>query len=267
MKKSNICALVLMLLLLSSCAAPNVSYFNDFDNGQIQAIVQQADISLQTSDKISVVVKSKDPLLSDLFNLPVTATRIGYTSSTTSNYTYSGQISLYTIDSQGEIDFPVIGKLKIAGLKREEASAYIKEQLIAKNMVQDPVVTVEYGNLGFNVLGEVNKPGRYSFDRDHLTIVEAISLAQDLTIQGRRDNILVVRETEQGRMTYRVNLQSGKDLLQSPAFYIQQNDLIYVSPNNYRSRQTTVNGNNVLSASFWISVASLITSVAVLIFK
>ena len=176
-------------------------------------------------------------------------------------------MSLYTIDSDGEIDFPVLGRIRIIGMKREEAATYIKQRLTNNNLVQDPVVTVEYGNLGFNVMGEVCRPGRYTFDRDRLTILDALSMAQDLTIQGRRDNILVIRETKQGRMTYRIDLQSGKHLLQSPAFYLQQNDVIYVSPNNYRSRQTTVNGNNVLSASFWISVASLLTSIAVLIIK
>lgn len=255
------------ILLLVSCQTPNVSYFNDFDNGQLQQIAQQTDIRLQPGDKISVVVKSKDSQLSELFNLPVTANRIGYTSSNSSSYNSTGQMSLYTIDSDGEIDFPVIGSIKVSGMKREEAASYIKQQLTTKNMVQDPVVTVEYGNLGFNVMGEVSRPGRYTFDRDRLTILDAISMAQDLTIQGRRDNILVIRETGQGRMTYRVNLQAGKELLQSPAFYIQQNDIIYVSPNAYRSRQTTVNGNNILSASFWISVASLLTSIAVLIVK
>jgi polysaccharide export outer membrane protein len=133
--------------------------------------------------------------------------------------------------------------------------------------VKDPVVTIEYANLGFNVLGEVNRPGRYIFDRDHLTILDAISMAGDLTIQGRRYNVFVMRKTGDMRTTYRVNLQSGKELLQSPAFYLQQNDVVYVEPNNYRARQTTVNGNNILSAPFWISVASLLTSIAVLIVK
>ena len=92
-------------------------------------------------------------------------------------------------------------------------------------------------------------------------------MAGDLTIQGRRYNVFVMREEGSQRTTYRLNLQSGKELLKSPAFYLQQNDVVYVEPNAYRSRQTTVNGNNVLSASFWISVASLLTSVAVLIVK
>ena len=133
--------------------------------------------------------------------------------------------------------------------------------------MKDPVVTIEYANLGFNVLGEVNRPGRYIFDRDHLTILDAISMAGDLPIQGRRYNVFVMRKTGDMRTTYRVNLQSCKELLQSPAFYLQQNDVVYVEPNNYRARQTTVNGNNILSAPFWISVASLLTSIAVLIVK
>lgn len=263
MKKSNICAIVLMLLLLSSCAAPNVSYFNDFDNGQIQTIVQQADIRLQSGDKLSIVVKSKDQTLSNLFNLSYVTHRIG----ANQNQRYNDYVCVYTVDHNGDIDFPVLGTLHIAGLHRDEVGEMIKQKLIDQNLVNDPVLTVDYMNLGFNVLGEVQSPGRYSFDRDRLTILDAISMAHDLTIQGCRDNVLVIRDTDKGRMTYRVNLQSGKELLQSPAFYIQQNDVIYVSPNNYRSRQTTVNGNNVLSASFWISVASLVTSVAVLIFK
>jgi polysaccharide export outer membrane protein len=129
------------------------------------------------------------------------------------------------------------------------------------------VVTVEYANLCFNVLGEVNKPGRYTFDRDHLTILDALSKAGDLTIQGRRENVFVMREEGNQRKTYRVNLLNGRELLSSPAYYLQQNDVVYVEPNDYRARQTQVNGNNVLAAPFWISVASLLTSVAVLIVK
>lgn len=253
--------------MVIGCRTPNVSYFSDLQNGGTNKVSEVLDIRLRPEDKLSIVVKSKDPQLSNLFNLPVNANRIGY-SSTADNYIYTGQMSLYTINNQGEIDFPVLGKIQIAGMTREETAVYIKQQLINKNMVQDPVVTVEYANLGFNILGEVNKPGRYIFDRDHLTLLDAISMAGDLTIQGRRQDVVVIREGEHGtRLTYKVNLQSTKELYASPAFYLQQNDVIYVGPNAYRSRQTTVNGNNVLSAPFWISVASLLTSIAVLIFK
>lgn len=264
-KKQNLVQCLLALLLLSSCAAPNVSYFNDLSDGQLTEVIQKMDIRLRPEDKISIVVKSKDPLLSDLFNLPIVSHRVGY--SQASSLSSSQQISCYTVDSRGDIDFPVLGKMQVSGLKREELADMIKKELVNKNLVKDPVVTVEYGNLGFNVLGEVNKPGRYVFDRDHFTILDAISMAGDLTIQGRRYNVFVMRDTGNKRQTYRINLQNGRELLQSPAYYLQQNDVVYVEPNNYRARQTTVNGNNVLSASFWISVASLLTSIAVLIVK
>lgn len=269
MKTLHSAIILMTILFLCSCSAPNVAYFKDLENGQTEQASHDLAIRLQPEDKVSIIVKSKDPQLSDLFNLPVISGRIGYSNvSTSGNYSYTGQMSLYTIDDKGEIDFPVIGKVKISGMKREEAAASIKQLLISKNMVQDPIVTVEYGNLGFNVMGEVNKPGRYMFDRDHMTILDAISLAGDLTIQGRRENVTVIREGQNGeRTSYMLDLRSAKQIMDSPAFYIKQNDVIYVEPNDYRARQTMVNGNNVLAAPFWISVASLLTSVAVLIFK
>ncbi len=265
MKKNILMIGTFVLLLLCSCAAPNVSYFNDLGNGQAELLSQTMDIRFRPDDKLSIVVKSKDPLLADLFNLPIYTHRVGYSQAALTNT--SQQMSVYTVDQNGEIDFPVLGKIKVSGLRRNEVAELIKTELTKQNLVKDPVLTVEYANLGFNVMGEVNKPGRYIFDRDHLTILDALSMAGDLTIQGRRDNIVVMRETGNNRIVYRLNLQNGKELLQSPAFYLQQNDVVYVEPNAYRSRQTTVNGNNVLSASFWISVASLLTSVAVLIAK
>lgn len=251
--------------LFCSCGTPNVAYFNDMGDKQRVEVMKKADIRLRPDDKISIVINSKDPLLADLFNLPIISHRVGYTQASSLNS--SQQMSVYTVDRNGNIDFPVLGKLLVNGMLREEVAETIKQMLIMKNLVKDPVVIVEYANLGFNVMGEVNKPGRYSFDRDHLTILDAISMAGDLTIQGRRYNVFVMREDGDERVTYRLNLQNAQELLQSPAYYLQQNDVVYVEPNEFRSRQTTVNGNNVLSASFWISVASLLTSIAVLIVK
>jgi polysaccharide export outer membrane protein len=265
MKKKIFIAFAFVALLFSSCAAPNVSYFNDMGHGQTENAIPQMDILLRPDDKISIVVKSKDPALSELFNLSIATRRVGYTHASTSNS--GSQMSVYTVDGNGEIDFPVLGNIKVQGMRRDKLAEKIKNELITNNLVKDPVVTVEYANLGFNVLGEVNRPGRYLFDRDHLTILDAISMAGDLTIQGKRQNIFVMRSNGDTRTTYRVNLQNGNELLQSPAYYLQQNDVVYVEPNNLRSRQTKVNGNNVLSAPFWISVASLLMSIALFIKK
>ncbi len=255
----------LIALLLCGCKTPQVAYFSDLQHGQVEGVNQILDIRLRPEDKLSIVVKSMDPNISDLFNLPIVSHRVGYSQSSSS--TSSQYMSIYTLDSRGEIDFPVLGQLKIGGMTREEVARMVKEQLVSKNLVKDPVVTVEYANLGFNVLGEVNRPGRYTFDRDHLTLLDAISMAGDLTIQGKRQDVMVIRENGSKRISYIVNLKSAQELLNSPAFYLQQNDVVYVAPNDYRARQTTVNGNSVRSSSFWISLSSLAISIALLIMK
>ena len=144
----------------------------------------------------------------------------------------------------------------------DEVAEYIKNKLTETNLVKDAVVTVEYANLTYSVLGEVKTPARYNINRDYITILDAISEAGDLTIQGQRTNIKVLRNNEKGeQQCYIVNLCSLEDLYNSPAYYLQQNDIIYVEPNKMRARQSTVNGNNVRSSSFWMSLASLLATV------
>ena len=263
MRKNIYIQLALLLLLLSSCGTPNVAYFNDITNGQADAVTQALDIRLRPDDKLSIVVKSRDPQLTSLFNLPVVTRRVGPSQS--SSYSNNQDVSVYTVDPNGEIDFPVLGKLKVMGLCREEVAELIKNSLINQNLVKDPVVAIEFVNLNFSVLGEVKRPGRYDLIREHMTVLDAISMAGDLTIQGERGNVLVIREVGDQRVNYRLNLQSARELMQSPAFYLQQNDVVYVAPNKYRSRDTTVNGNRFRSASFWVSVASFATSLYLLI--
>ena len=176
-------------------------------------------------------------------------------------------VSGYTVDAHGDIDFPVLGKVHVAGMKRQEIAEYIKGELVRENLVKDPVVTVEFMNLCVSVLGEVNNPGRFSIDRDRLTVLDALSLAGDLTIYGNRYKVIVLRQEDDVQRVYGIDLTSGEHVYSSPAYYLQQNDVVYVEPNAVKARQSTVNGNNVRSTSFWISLASLLTSVAILIFN
>ncbi|MGN1226145.1 MAG: polysaccharide biosynthesis/export family protein, partial [Candidatus Cryptobacteroides sp.] len=172
----------------------------------------------------------------------------------------------YAVSEDGCIDFPCLGRIEVAGKTREEIAAYVKQRLVDEGLVQDPTVTVEYLNLKVSVLGEVNRPGRVNIDRDEYTILDALSAVGDLTIYGRRENVKVVRAENGVRNTYVVDLCSAQDLFSSPVYYLQQNDMIYVEPNDVRARQSTVNGNNVRSTSFWISLASLLTSVTSTLF-
>lgn len=277
MKKSikylAVVCVVLITILSSGCSTPkNISYFQDISETVIPVAAQQ--IKIAPHDKLSIIVKSKDPALASLFNLNVATDRLGLdyaTSGTGSDFrsysTASEGISSYTVTAEGTIDFPVLGELKIEGMTRSELSGFVKGELMGKDLLKDPVVTVEFLNTGFSVMGEVTKAGRYDINKDQLSVLEALSLAGDLTIQGKRENVAVVREERDGIHTYRLDLTNLSELTKSPAFYIKQGDIIYVEPSGVRKRQATVNGNNVLSAGFWVSVASLLTSIAVLIFK
>lgn len=271
MRNSFICLhsllIVLGALLLGACASTKkIAYFQDLlpGEGGFQ-VTSPIEIRISPEDKISIVVNSKDPQLADLFNLPVVGHRIGQTLTTSMNQ--NQQISGYTVDSRGNIDFPVLGEIKVQGMNRAEVAAAIKSELVNRNLVKDPVVTVEFMNLNVAIMGEVNNPGRFSIDRDKITILDAVSMAGDLTIYGKRENVLVLRRTNGSQKVYRVNLCSAEQLYGSPAYYLQQNDVVYVEPNSTRARQSNVNGNNVISTSFWLSVASLLTTVIVLLVK
>jgi len=259
---------LLAALALASCSAPkHIKYFQDSFDGSLDQLTEVRSIRIQPGDKISIIVSSKDPQLMNLFNLPYVSQRIGQSTELKSSSSNSGMVCGYMVDSEGCIDFPVLGKVKLQGLTREEVTELIKYELISRNLVKDAIVTVDYMNLTVSVMGEVNSPGRFAIDKDVYTILDALSAAGDLTIFGLRENVKVLRTVGDQKQTYIVNLADSKATMSSPVYFMQQNDVIYVEPNNMRSRQSTVNGNNVLSASFWISLASLATSIAVLVVK
>lgn len=253
------------LFLLGACStSKEIPYFQDLRPGESElTLTTPVEIKIQPKDKLSILVNSQDPRLTNLFNLPIFTQQIGQESNTGSSRGVSG----YTVDTKGCIDFPVLGKIFIAGMTREEVAAHIKSELQSHDLIKDPVVIVEYMNLSIAVMGEVANPGRYNIDKDHLTILDALSQAGDLTIYGKREKVLVLRNEEGKQRVYGVNLCSAEHLYTSPVYYLQQNDVVYVEPNDTKARQSTVNGNNVRSTSFWISLASLLTSIAVLIVK
>lgn len=260
-----ICSLVLML---TGCHTPtDVAYFQDLTQESI-IVPQNGEIKIEPNDKLSIIVKTMDPTVSAMFNLSAITDKVGDTNQT-SSYTGTTQlgsvsasgISKYTVTREGTIDFPVLGEIKVAGMTRSELSGFIKGELMGRNLAKDPVVTVEFSNLGIALLGDVTHPGRYEINKDNMTIIDAISLAGDLTLQGKRENVAVIRE-ENGKInTYRVDLTNFGELSQSPVYYMKQGDVIYVEPNDMKKRQTTTNGNNIYTTGFWISVASLLTSI------
>ena len=252
------------MALLSSCdVQKNVIYLQDVSNGKELTPANMANIHVQPGDKISVMVSSRTPELSNLFNLAVPYRYIGSTGTSSQS-----QSAYYTIDSNGEIDFPIVGKLHVAGMTRQQISSLIKEKLIQEDLLKDAVITVEFGNLAFSVMGEVNAQGKYSIDKDQITILEALSMAHDLTINGSRKNVLVLRTNLDGTQTsYRLDLTNSNSLYNSPAFYIRQHDVIYVEPNSQRARQSTSVTNTVQNPSFWISLTSLACTIILMVQK
>ena len=262
-----------MMCLLASCSTPkNVAYMQGAQNAEIFEIAaaQTKAIKVEPFDKLSIIVTSKDPVLAQMFNLPVFTNSHVQRSSPNGaplleyNVGYNEGITGYTVSAEGTIDFPVLGTLKVAGMTRSELCGFIKGELMGRGLLKDPVVTVEFLNVGVSLLGEVNHPGRYDLNADALTLVEAISLAGDLTINGQRENVKVLRKEGDSVQTFMVDLTDPKGIMNSPVYYLKQGDIIYVEPNSIRKRQTIANGNSVTNVSFWISVASLLTSAAIL---
>ena len=276
MKYSGYLLTVSLVLCLAGCTAPkNVAYFQNAESIRGMALQTEQPLRLRPKDKINIVVNTFDPLLVGQFNLTAATNSLRSLGTTepplltmgNNGGSSTAQILAYTVDEQGDIVFPVLGKVTVAGKTRQEVATYLHDRLIARELVKDPIVTVEYVNLGINVLGEVNRPGRIDIQKDYFTIIDAISEAGDLTINGQRDNVKVMREVDGEDQTFVINLCDRQAMLSSPAYYLQQNDVVYVAPNSKRRRESRSTGNTFSQPSFWISLASLLTTLGALIIK
>lgn len=254
---------VALMLVLASCGTPkNITYLQGFDNGDSQAVRVPERLTMQPDDRLAIVISSSEPALAEVFNKAIATYRIG---TGTTGTTTESKVASFTVDPDGNINFPMIGKIHVAGLTRYQVAEKIEKEITDRQLLKDPVATVEFQNATFAVLGDVHSPGTKAIARDNLTLLQAIALAGDLSITGDRTNILVVREENGQDMAYRVDLTDTKALMESPVFYIQQNDVIYVEPNNMRKRQSTEIGNVFYSPNLWISLASVISSLALII--
>ena len=196
--------LCVSILMLASCGSvKDIAYFQNKMVNEPEAIDKHAGIVIQPKDMLSIVVSSRNPELVTMFNLPVVSYQAG--SETVSG---AGQQRLlgYVVDNDGQIDFPVLGPINVAGLTRWELSELIKKRLVDDGLLSDAVVTVEFMNFKVSVIGEVNNPGTFNIEGDKVTVLQAISLARDLTIFGERENVTIIRERDGKRTMYEINL-------------------------------------------------------------
>lgn len=247
-------------ILLTSCKTPtNITYLQDVSANVPIQTQMDGSIRFQPGDKLSIFVHSRDEQLMNLFNI---SGRNGG-----SNMMYNGQSNYapYTVDEKGEIDFPVLGNIKIEGMTRDQVGKTIKQKLMDSSLCKDPVVTVAFYNMTFSVLGNAGT-GVKQISKDKITLLEAIAMG-DLNIDGLRKNVLVMRQEGDRQVPYRVDLTSAESIYNSPVYYIRQNDVIYVEPNNKYKRNSTVMGSSAYQPAFWMSLASFIASMSLLLFK
>ena len=260
--KQILFALSIALMAMVSCSTvKDIAYFQNKVVNEPEAIDKHAGIVIQAKDMLSIVVSSRNPELVAMFNLPVVSYQAGSEVVSTG---YNQRLMGYVVDNEGNIDFPVLGPIKVAGLTRWELSELIKNKLLNDGLLTDAVVTVEFMNFKVSVIGEVNSPGTYSLQNDKVTILQAISLARDLTIFGQRENVCVIREREGERVIYEINL-CDVSMFNSPAYYLQQNDVVYVQPSEVKARQSTTDDKALRITSIFVSGGSLLVSIAALI--
>ena len=251
--------LVLLVVSAASCSTyKKINYIQDAQLDTALTMIANQGILIQPMDMISIVVSSRDPELARIYNLPVVTYQAGSESSVSN---FNQRLIGYSVDNDGNIQFPELGTIHVAGLNRWQLAELIREKL--SSLVKDAVVTVQFINFKISVTGEVTSPGVFDISGDKITIFEAISLARNLTIYGRRDGVYVIREQNGSRTIYQVDLRTV-DMFNSPAYYLQQNDVVYVEPNKVRAGQSTINENNLKSVSLWVSIGSFLSTLATL---
>ena len=253
--------LLLGAAILTSCRTPHdIAYLQDVNENVPIKTQSDGFIRFQPGDKLSIYVHSRDEQLMNLFN--ISGRNGGYNMMSQGN----GQnYAPYTVDNNGMVDFPVLGNIMIAGMTRDEVQKSIKEQLVANSLCKDPIVTVSFYNMTFSVLGNAGT-GVKQINKDRITLMEAIAMG-DLNIDGLRKNVLVMRQEGDQQVPYRVDLTSAQSVYNSPVYYIRQNDVIYVEPNNKYKRNSTVMGSSAYQPTFWMSLVSFLTTMAFIFVK
>lgn len=261
MKKINILfgLLLLATALLSSCrSTKNVAYFKNSDSINFENSRFLYDARIMPKDQITVSVNTTNPEASLPFNLLL---QNAYQQGRILN-TSAGTLMPYLVDNEGYINMPIIGKLKVGGLTKSEAENLVTEKIrpyLAES--ENPVVTVTMASYSVSVLGEVNRPGTFQVSREKITILEALAQAGDLTIYGVRDRVKLIREDATGQKSMITLNLNDANIVTSPYYYLQQNDVVYVEPNKVKAQNSMVGQ----TTSLWISATGILISLASLL--
>lgn len=260
LNKRNWWLLLLPFLLVACQSYKKVPYFQDVE--VVNEANQQEklyDARIMPKDLLTIVVSCTNPELAIPFNLTV-ASSAGLAASTSSNVTTQAALQPYLVDNEGNINFPVLGELKLGGLTKREAEQLILDKL-KPYMKETPIVTVRMVNYKISVIGEVARPGTFTISNEKVNLLEALAMAGDMTVYGLRDNVKLIREDANGKQQIiTLDLNKAETIL-SPYYWLQQNDIVYITPNKAKARNSDV-GN---STSLWFSATSILVSVVSLL--
>ncbi|MCJ8164424.1 polysaccharide biosynthesis/export family protein [Pontibacter sp. E15-1] len=247
---------LLSLFTLFSCNNRNLAYFSDLPEATVykENITNASEPSIQSNDILGITVSSSNAESNVLFNT-AGGKSVGQALAGSMTYDQNTGDAGYLVDPNGYIDFPVLGRIKLGGLTKQEAKAKMIGEL--NKYVKDPAVNIRFLNFRVTVIGEVKNPSTFTIPSEKINVLEALGLAGDMTPYGKRDNVLLIREEKGERSLTRINLNS-KEVLNSPNFYLHQNDVVYVEPNSNKAAQATNNTRYLTLALTIISATSLI---------
>lgn len=261
MRIKSILLVAVCAWMLASCSSyKNVPYLQDATVNQAMVAEEPLyDAKIMPKDLLTVTVNTTDPEAAAPFNMTVqTAQNLAISKST-----YSQPVlQQYLVNNDGTIDFPVLGQLHVGGLTKSEAESLIREKL-KPYLKETPIVTVRMANYKISVLGEVARPGTFTVSNEKVNVLEALAMAGDLTIWGMRDNVKLVREDAQGKREIAQLDLTKSDIITSPYYYLQQNDILYVTPNKTKAKNSDIGS----STSLWFSATSILVSVASLLYN
>ena len=271
MKNKKSITILMVAFTLASCQSykrvPYVqSYESLTDMGYKEIVINEVnqqdtlyDARIQPKDLLSITVNTSDPQAAAPFNLTM-QTSINVAQANSTYVTSQPTLQQYLVNNEGEIDFPVIGKLKIGGLTKTAAEKLVREQL-RPYLKETPIVTVRMSNYKISVIGEVNRPGTFTINNEKVNLFEALAMAGDMTVYGIRSNVKLIREDNNGqRNIISLNLNE-QNILHSPYYYLQQNDILYVTPNKTKAKNASISN----STTIWFSVVGTLVSLASLI--
>lgn len=264
MKILNLSLLSALCILLASCGSTkNIPYLVDAEQlpeKQLKETAMIYEAKIMPKDILTVTVNTTVPEAAVPFNLPLAPANTG--SINTTQLTYGAGLQNYIVDNAGNIEFPVLGTLHVAGLTRVQVQNLIKGKIYPEFLKEEPVINIRFQNYKISVLGEVARPGSFTATNEQCTLFDALAMAGDLTIYGKRENVMLIREYADGsKAVYRINLQD-KDLVLNPQiYYLQQNDVLIIEPNKTKARAAGIGS----SETFTISIISTLISVATLI--